>query len=170
MKAKKPKKVTNVYWSNINTDWRLSSDPIKENSQYDRLLNLEQPSLAHSFPTSISDWEKFNMNYRSCLQSLEICELASSELLNIIKGEGDQEKMIQRNIEPSDRDNLIKYLAMTQEANGVSDEKRSMRTAQAGLINTQALRSKANIMFRNLCLAIKLIKYWADMQTKQAKA
>ena len=122
MKAKKPKKVTNVYWSNINTDWRLSSDPIKVNSQYDRLLNWEQPSLAYSFPTSISDWAKFNMNYRSCLQSLEICELASSELLNIIKGEGDQEKVMQRNIEPCGRDNIFKYLAMTQEANGVSDE------------------------------------------------
>ena len=63
------------------------------------------------------------MNYRSCLQSLEICELASSELLNIIKGEGDQEKVMQRNIESSSRDNLFKYLAMTQEANEVSDEK-----------------------------------------------
>ena len=63
------------------------------------------------------------MNYRSCLQSLEICELASSELLNIIKGERDQEKLMQRNIELSGRDNLFMYLSMTHEANRVSNEK-----------------------------------------------
>ena len=99
------------------------------------------------------------MNYRSCLQSLEICKLASSELLNIIKGEGDQEKVMQRNIEPSGRNYLFKYLTMTQEANGVSDEKLidAYCASKINQYSGSSIESKYNVPKK--CLAVKLIKY-----------
>ena len=123
MNIKKGKKITGIYCPEIHSEWRLFSDSTKIDYKLDKLLYWSQLSFTTSFPTSISDWEKCNKNYLSCLQSIKVSECSSQELVDIIRAKDNPEEEMKIDTKPSNNDNFLSYLRIAQSIHGISEEK-----------------------------------------------